>query len=122
MSAEPDQVLDAAALDRLRDSVGDEFLAELVGTFLDDAPAQLAALRAALGSGDAEAARRAAHTLKSNGATFGANRFADTCRRLEEIARTGSLAEAEGLLPRAVREYSAAEEALSPMRGPGSPT
>jgi histidine phosphotransfer protein HptB len=111
-------VLDGAALDRLRDSVGDEFVGELVGTFLDDAPVQLAALRAALAEGDAEAARRAAHTLKSNGATFGASGFAETCRRLEEMARDGALAGAEEVLPHAEREYAAVEETLAPMRAP----
>jgi HPt (histidine-containing phosphotransfer) domain-containing protein len=109
-------VLDAAALDRLSDSVGDEFLGELVGTFLDDAPVQLAALRDALGEGDAEAARRAAHTLKSNGATFGADGFSETCRGLEELARDGALGGAAELLPRAEREYTAVAEALAPLR------
>ena len=75
MNAEPGSIIDSAALDRLRGSVGDEFVGELVATFLGDAPAQLAALRGAVERGDAEEARRAAHTLKSNGATFGAERL-----------------------------------------------
>ena len=40
-------VLDGAALDRLREAVGDEFVGELVDTFLGDAPGQLATLRGA---------------------------------------------------------------------------
>jgi HPt (histidine-containing phosphotransfer) domain-containing protein len=119
VSAGPDPVLDTAALDRLRDSLGDELLADLVSTFLDDAPVQLAALRDALARGDAEAARRTAHTLKSNGATFGAEGFAETCRRLEEMGKEGALADAERLLPQAELEYSAVGEALAPLRGPG---
>ncbi len=35
--------------------------------------------------------RRAAHTLKSNAATFGANELADRSSRLEAAARAGSL-------------------------------
>jgi HPt (histidine-containing phosphotransfer) domain-containing protein len=108
-------VLDGAALDRLRDSVGDEFVGELAGTFLDDAPAQLAALRTALDVSDPEAARRAAHTLKSNGATFGAGRFSETCRLLEEMAKAGALDGAAELLPRAEREYGAVAEALAEL-------
>jgi HPt (histidine-containing phosphotransfer) domain-containing protein len=110
--------LDGAALERLRESLGDELLADLVSTFLEDAPVQLAALRDALAAGDAEAARRAAHTLKSNGATFGAERFAETCRSLEEMAKAGALADAERLRPRAEVEYSGVREALIPLRAP----
>jgi HPt (histidine-containing phosphotransfer) domain-containing protein len=118
VSAEPEHVLDAAALERLRDSVGDEFVGELVGTFLDDAPVQLTALRNALEAGDAEAARRAAHTLKSNGATFGASRFSETCRTLEEMAKARALADAEPVLRRAEQEYAGVGQALAPMRAP----
>jgi HPt (histidine-containing phosphotransfer) domain-containing protein len=113
--------LNPAALDRLRESVGDEFVGELVGRFLDDAPVQLTALRGAVESGDAETARRAAHTLKSNGATFGADRFSETCRLLEERARAGVLAGAHELLLRAEREYPGVEDALAPMRAQGGP-
>jgi HPt (histidine-containing phosphotransfer) domain-containing protein len=89
-----------------------------VATFLEDAPIQLAALRNALDAGDAETARRAAHTLKSNSATFGAARFAETCRALEEMAKAGALAEAEPLLRRAELEYPAVGHALAPVSDP----
>jgi HPt (histidine-containing phosphotransfer) domain-containing protein len=45
---------------------------ELVDTFLAEAPSMLADLRESLASGEAERFRRAAHSLKSNGNTFGA--------------------------------------------------
>ena len=46
MSAGPGAVLDGAVLDRLRDAVGEDFVGELVATFLGDAPAQLEPFRA----------------------------------------------------------------------------
>lgn len=113
MSAGPDRVLDAAALERLRDSVGEEFVTELVQLFLDDAPAQLAALRDALERGDANEARRAVHTLKSNGATFGADGFSESCRLLEESAKGGELTGAGGLLARVEAEYEDVAAALA---------
>lgn len=120
MTAGSDPVLDSGALGRLRDSVGEEFLGELVGTFLDDAPAQLTTLRAAFGRGDAEEARRAAHTLKSNGAAFGAESFSGICRELEEKAKTSDLAGADELVGRAEAEYARVEAALTALRGGGS--
>jgi histidine phosphotransfer protein HptB len=75
--------IDRAIFTELQDTAGAEFVAELVGTFLEEAPQMLAELRAALSGGNADAFRRAAHSLKSNGNTFGANRLAEMARDLE---------------------------------------
>jgi HPt (histidine-containing phosphotransfer) domain-containing protein len=121
MNAEPDSVLDRAVLDRLRDAVGEEFVGELVATFLEDAPDQLATLRGALERHDAEEARRAAHTLKSNGATFGAGGFSELCRQLEEKAKHGELAQGDELVGKAEAEYERVEAALATLgEGPRS--
>jgi len=85
--------LDGAVLGELRESVGDdpEFFAELVDDFLADAPDQLEALKGAASSGDAAGARRAAHTLKGNGRTFGAGELASACQEAESAAAVGDL-------------------------------
>lgn len=69
-----------------------EALAELASAFLDEAPKRLAELRLGAETGDPDLAGRAAHTLKSNGQTFGALELASLCRRLEVAARDGKLA------------------------------
>jgi HPt (histidine-containing phosphotransfer) domain-containing protein len=104
--------LDQRALDELRQLGGDEFLSELVDTFLADAPAQLAALHTT----DAVDVRRAAHTLKSNGATFGAAQLSELCRELEEQAKRGDLAGASDLASRIEAEYALVAEALRAVR------
>ena len=85
---------DRTAFDRLLDNAGGdlEFVSELVDQFLADTPELVAAARAGIELEDADEVRRAAHTLKSNAATFGATRLAERSRVLEEAARTGSLA------------------------------
>jgi CheY-like chemotaxis protein len=85
--------IDRAVLTRLSQSMGgdDAFVAELIDQFLADAPGYVAAVREGLAADDAEAVRRAAHTLKSNAATLGANELADRSRELETTAATGSL-------------------------------
>ena len=65
-------VIDPATFAELQDTAGAEFVAELVDTFLEEAPGMLAELRSARAEGDAERFRRAAHSLKSNSHTFGA--------------------------------------------------
>ena len=76
--------IDAAAFKHLQDTTDAEFAAELVDAFLADAPALLQVLRSAQVAGDAVAFRRAAHSLKSNGNSFGAFEFAAQARALEE--------------------------------------
>jgi HPt (histidine-containing phosphotransfer) domain-containing protein len=86
-----DGVLDRATLDGLFDSIGGdpEFLAELIDTYVGDAPVQLEALRAALATGAEADLVRPAHTMKSSSASLGALDLADRCRQLEASAKAG---------------------------------
>jgi GAF domain-containing protein/CheY-like chemotaxis protein/HPt (histidine-containing phosphotransfer) domain-containing protein len=88
--------VDASVLARLAESMGgdDAFVSELIEQFVTDSPALVKAARHGLESGDADEVRRAAHTLKSNAATFGANELADRSSRLEAAARAGTLDDA----------------------------
>jgi HPt (histidine-containing phosphotransfer) domain-containing protein len=90
-------VIDEQVFAELQDSAGADFVGELVDSFLEDAPQGLAALRAAVAAGDATSFRRHAHSLKSNGATFGALPFADAARALEQtpLAELGAGAPAQ---------------------------
>lgn len=76
-------VIDAAAWAELEQTAGADFIGELVQTFLEEGPVMLQALRDAHAAGHADDFRRAAHSLKSNGLTFGALDFAATARELE---------------------------------------
>ena len=67
----------------LQEAAGADFVAELVGTFLEEAPPMLAELHSAQAAGVADAFRRVAHSLKSNSNTFGATRLAEMARDLE---------------------------------------
>ena len=90
-----DGTIDRASLARLADGVGGD------AEFVDRADRRSSrptrrrwSRRPAPGSrpGDAARSRRAAHTLKSNAATFGAQALADRSRALEEAAKRGALA------------------------------
>ena len=67
----------------LQNTAGTEFVAELVDTFLEEAPTMLAELQAAFDNDNADAFRRAAHSLKSNSQTFGAAALGAMARTLE---------------------------------------
>lgn len=98
------------------------FVRELIDTFLEEAPAQLATLRHAVEQGEGNEARLAAHTLKSNGATFGASSFTDVCRELEATSTRGELGgdAASALVEQAELEWERARDALVRVRAGGT--
>ncbi len=111
--AEP--TIDLATYEALEQTVGEEFVGELVDTFLADAPRMIDDLRSALAARDADRFRRAAHSLKSNSNTFGAHMLGAMSRDLElnGLAR----AEADGApLDALAQEYSLVAAALKELR------
>ena len=106
---------DPAALDSLRELGGDDFIAEVIDTFLADAPTLLETLRHSLDEEDADELRRAAHTLKSNGGTLGAGAFSELCQELEQRAKNGQLVGASELVTRIEQTYEPLQEALAAL-------
>ncbi|TAG25699.1 MAG: GAF domain-containing protein [Burkholderiales bacterium] len=76
-------LIEPTTLERLRSSAGDDFVAELVQAFAEDAPGLLDELRSAEAAGEAALFINAAHALKSNAQTFGALGLAEAARVLE---------------------------------------
>jgi HPt (histidine-containing phosphotransfer) domain-containing protein len=82
-------VLDEAVLADLRASVGDdqEFMVELVETYVTEGATNMDSLLAAAAAGDCAAVVRPAHTLKSTSASLGAMRLSAICRSIEQAGR-----------------------------------
>ena len=104
-------LIDVAQLRGLEAEAGREFVAELVSTFLDEAPHMLAALRESQASGDVETFRRSAHSLKSNALTFGADPLGAAARELEQ----GGLPADTGPLVDLTRLYDQTAAALTEL-------
>jgi two-component system sensor histidine kinase/response regulator len=86
-------VLDEASLLAL---VGGDsaLIRELAALFLQDSPARIAEMAKALDAGDRTALERAAHTLKGSSGSLCGHGAARAALRLEELAKSGALAEA----------------------------
>src|SRR5512133_624407 len=108
----PAPIIDPATIEELRDAAGAQFVNELIATFLEEAPALLAQLRAAWDAGSAERFRRAAHSIKSNASTFGAGQLAAMARELELGGIPGDAAGLDAL----EREYERTAVALREFR------
>jgi HPt (histidine-containing phosphotransfer) domain-containing protein len=101
-------VIDGATFQNLFDSIGGdrEFMAELLQTYFADSPELLATMESTLAAGDAEGLRRAAHSLKSSSANFGALTLSRLCKTVEDMAKTGTLDGAGAHIAAARAEYN----------------
>ena len=106
--------IDASVLIRLAEGTGGDagFVSELIEQFIADTPGLIAAARDGLARGDAGEVRRAAHTLKSNAATFGAHQLTERSRALEEAAKHGALEDGPARLDAMAGELEIVREAL----------
>ncbi len=93
-----------------------EFMAEIIDTFLEDAPDLVANMRKGVDQGNAADLRLAAHSLKSNSADFGAETLRELCKQAELLGKMGELDGADSLVSRAASEYAVVETALKTLR------
>ena len=109
-------MIDRAIFDELEEAAGPEFVAELVDTFLTEAPLMLDELRHSFAQREADNFRRAAHTLKSNANTFGAHTLGAMAKELE-LGGLAPVAEANGQPIEALaQEYARVAAALTELR------
>jgi HPt (histidine-containing phosphotransfer) domain-containing protein len=117
----PENATIPAALDRSRideiveleaadDAPG--LLRELVDTFVQTSAAELAGMRAAVDTADADALRRAAHSLKGSSASLGAVAVQRRAQEVEAWARAGRTTGCESLIGSLDEEVARAVVAL----------
>jgi CheY-like chemotaxis protein/HPt (histidine-containing phosphotransfer) domain-containing protein len=110
--ADSAEVLDVSAFERLRATMGADF-DELLSIFVEDAEELLMSMRRALTDNSVDTFRRAAHSLKSNAASFGAVILSNQARDLETLAKSGSL---DGAAPRVERLAGECERVVRALR------
>jgi PAS domain S-box-containing protein len=101
--------------------MGDLDLARIVAeTFLDEAPGLIAAVRAGLSAGDAEAVRRDAHAIKGASANVGGDAMRLVAQAIERSADAGDLAAAAARLPDLESAFARLQDAMHAFAaGPG---
>lgn len=111
-----EETLDRPTVERLRETLGDDFVAELIDTFLADAGPLLDDLKKGITESNATLVRRSAHTLKSNSANFGAMILSGLCKETEEEAKAGELDGARERAALIESEYEKAKVALEEVK------
>lgn len=92
-----------------------DLAARVVGLFRDETPVSLNAITEGVSSGDLEAVRIAAHTVKSSAAYVGAREVSETCAAIERAAREGNLPECVVLSDSLDSVFEATLEALDEL-------
>lgn len=107
--------LDRERLDALRQlgpADGRGLLPAVVGAFLDEIPARMGALRAAVGAGGGHPLAEAAHQLRGSASNIGATAVAISCQQLEAAGRSDAMPSAQ-LLDQLEAELGRAGRALA---------
>lgn len=113
------QVLDMSVIDELlalSDDGDPELLLDLIGIFLDDGPAKVAAITQGLQQQDFEKMERAAHSLKGSAGNLGALALQHTCERMQLATRAHSRQEAEKLAKDLAENFGQTQAALEELR------
>ena len=108
-------VLDSDVIKRLLGSDEPDrssFLFRLASLFVEDAKNNADVLSRAVREGDLDAARIAAHSLKSSSANIGSIGFSGLCKSVEQAGRDGNLSELKRLFAEFDNEYRALLNAL----------
>jgi HPt (histidine-containing phosphotransfer) domain-containing protein len=119
----PEDAVDGNVLAALRDLQGQgrpDILAELIAVYLRDTPPRLAALHEAVARADAEAFRRAAHSLKGSSSQIGAVQVARLCADLEHQAGTTGLTGATETLRHLDEAFGRVRARLLALAGGGN--
>lgn len=111
----PETMIDPTTFDDLKAAMGEDFIPELVSTYLEETEALIQKLHEALSANQVEDFRRAAHSIKSSSASLGALEFSTLAKELEFIGKAGDLSQAGDLLARLDAAFPAVHAALQAL-------
>jgi signal transduction histidine kinase/DNA-binding response OmpR family regulator/HPt (histidine-containing phosphotransfer) domain-containing protein len=105
-------IVDMPTFENLKKEMGADFIQELVDTYCEETPRLIISLRQALVDQDAEAFRRAAHSIKSTSSSLGALRCGNLAKELEMLGKTGKLGTAAAAVEHLAAETLQVQQTL----------
>ena len=109
-------VIDKTTFDELKQMSGEDFINELIDTFLEDAPKMIAEIKSGFATNNVDSFRRAAHSMKSNAATFGASALAALTKELEMLGKENKLHETGDRLKSLDEAYESVRDELTGLK------
>jgi histidine phosphotransfer protein HptB len=111
----PQSIIDPPTFDALKETMGADFINELVQAYFDETPQLLTKLQQALTRQDCEAFRMAAHSIKSTSNSFGALDFGALAKELEWMGREARLDGAAAKVDILVSGYASVKKVLEEL-------
>ena len=108
-------VIDLSTFKALKESMGADFINELVQAYFEEAPQLLAKLQDGLARQDSELFRQAAHSIKSTSNSFGALELGALALELEIMGRAATLEGAPTKVEKLVKEYNSVKTRLEEL-------
>jgi histidine phosphotransfer protein HptB len=105
-------LIDTATFEELKSAMGEDFIPELISTYLEETTNLIQTLHETLAANRPEDFRRAAHSIKSSSASLGALDFSAQAKELEFIGKAGDLSQAAEPLSRLETAFPAVQKAL----------
>ncbi|HKP97288.1 MAG TPA: Hpt domain-containing protein [Fibrobacteria bacterium] len=95
-----------ASLEELQEEGAPDFVADLIDSYLDEAPGRLSVIEAGIGSCDMIKVARACHILKGSSSNLGAERLSALCKDLEIKAATDQYKALPGACTKLIEEFA----------------
>ena len=111
----PDIIIDPTTFNELQATMGEDFIPELVSTYLEETAGLIQKLHEALAKNQADDFRRYAHSIKSSSASLGALEFSAQAREMEFIGKAGNLSQVGEPLARLEAAFPAVTTALQEL-------
>lgn len=110
-----DSIIDVPTFSALKESVGEDFIDELLSAYFDETPQLLSKLKQAFDDQDQETFTRAAHSIKSTSNSFGALHLGSMAKELEMMGRAGNLEGAPARLAVLLSTYEEVRRTLEKL-------
>ena len=108
-------VIDLPTFEALKESMGADYINELVQAYFEETPQLITKLQGALAKKDTEAFRQAAHSIKSTSNSFGALQLGALAKELEMMGRAHNLEGAAAKVEQLVQDYSSVQMRLKEL-------
>jgi signal transduction histidine kinase/CheY-like chemotaxis protein len=105
-------IVDMPTFENLKKEMGADFIQELVAAYCEETPRLIISLQQALVNQDAEAFRRAAHSIKSTSVSLGALRSGNLAKELEMLGKAGQLGTAAAAVEHLAAETLQVQQTL----------
>lgn len=113
MNTQP--IIDLNTFKELSESVGADFVKELLDTYFEETPQLISKLEDSFSKKDCDAFRIAAHSIKSTSNSFGALNLGSMAKELEMMGRESNLDGAKAKIEALVNHYVDVKKALAEL-------